>query len=40
MRRFELGMTLDYASDWGITDAVREFFQNAMDEEKMNLKIK
>lgn len=36
MRRFELGMTLDYASDWGITDAVREFFQNAMDEEKMN----
>lgn len=33
-RRFELGMTLDYASNWGVSDAVREFFQNALDEER------
>lgn len=33
MKRFELGMSLDYAGDWGITEAVREFFQNALDEQ-------
>lgn len=35
-RRFELGMSLDYCSNWGITEAVREFFQNAKDEEIVN----
>lgn len=35
-RRYELGMTLTYASSWGVADAVREFFQNALDEEKAN----
>lgn len=36
MRRFELGMSLDYAGSWEVVDAVREFFQNAIDEEKEN----
>lgn len=36
MRRYELGMALSYAKNWGIRDAVREFFQNAIDEEKEN----
>lgn len=36
MRRFELGMSLDYASSWGVAEGVREFFQNALDEEKEN----
>lgn len=36
MRRFELGMTLGYVKSWGVTEAVREFFQNALDEEKVN----
>lgn len=36
MSRFELGMTLNYAGAWGITEAVREFFQNAIDEEHAN----
>lgn len=36
MRRFELCMTLDYAGSWTVADAVREFFQNAIDEEKEN----
>lgn len=40
MRRYELGMALTYAKNWGIRDAVREFFQNAIDEEKENPKNK
>lgn len=36
MRRYELGMTLDYCSNWSVSDAVREFFQNAKDEEIVN----
>ena len=36
MRRYELGMTLDYVSDWGITQAVREILQNCYDEEAVN----
>lgn len=36
MRRFELGMALNYASSWGVAEGVREFFQNALDEEKEN----
>ena len=29
---FELGMTLNYASSWTFVDAMREFFQNCIDE--------
>lgn len=36
MRRYELGMSLDYCQDWGVTEAVREIFQNALDEETVN----
>lgn len=36
MRRYELGISLNYAKSWGIPEAVREFFQNALDEEKQN----
>lgn len=36
MRRFELGMNLEYAKDWTVVDAVREFYQNALDEEAEN----
>lgn len=31
MRRYELGMCLDYVNHWGIEDAIREFFQNCFD---------
>lgn len=36
MRRFELGMSLDYVMNWSVVDAVREVFQNALDEEIQN----
>lgn len=36
MRRYELGMSLDYVSNWTIVDAVREIFQNSLDEEIQN----
>lgn len=36
MSRFELGMSLGYCSNWSVADAVREFFQNAKDEETKN----
>lgn len=36
MSRYELGMSIDYCSNWSIADAVREFFQNAKDEETVN----
>jgi len=35
MRRYELGMTLNYARNWEVADAIREFIQNALDEEKV-----
>lgn len=35
-KRYELGMSLDYVAQWGIVDAVREIFQNALDEEIQN----
>lgn len=31
MRRFDLGMSIDYCPNWGVVEAVREFFQNALD---------
>lgn len=33
MKRYELGMSLDYVAKWGIVEAVRELFQNCLDEE-------
>lgn len=36
MASYELGMALNYANTWGIVEAVREFFQNAMDAEIEN----
>ena len=36
MRRFDLGMSLNYCPEWGIVEAVREIFQNAYDAEIMN----
>lgn len=35
-KRFELGMSLNYVEEWGIVEAVREIFQNALDEEIVN----
>lgn len=36
MSMFELGMSLEYAGTWGVPEAVREFLQNALDEQKEN----
>lgn len=33
MRKYELSISADYVPEWGIVEAVREFFQNALDEE-------
>lgn len=35
-RRFDLGMSLNYVSEWGIVQAVRELFQNARDAQVVN----
>lgn len=35
-RRFDLGMSLDYVSEWGVIQAVRELFQNARDAQVAN----
>lgn len=36
MRRFELGMSLDYVENWSPDKAINEIFQNALDEEIQN----
>lgn len=36
MRRFDLGMSLQYCSQWGLVEAIRELVQNAYDEEVVN----
>lgn len=32
LQKFELTMTTDYANDWSLQDALREFIQNAIDQ--------
>lgn len=36
MRKFELTITPSYVPSWGIVEAVRELFQNALDQEKQH----
>ena len=36
MKRFDLGMSINYCPTWGVVESVREFFENAHDEEIVN----
>lgn len=36
MRKFELTITPSYVPSWGIVEAIRELFQNALDQEKQH----
>lgn len=40
MQRYELSLSYDYVSSWTYLEAVREIFQNALDEETVNSKNK
>ncbi len=33
MRKYELSISADYVPEWGVTEAIIEFFQNSIDEE-------
>ena len=33
MRKYELSISADYVPEWGTTEAIREYFQNSIDEE-------
>ena len=36
MKKFELSISPDYVADWGVIEAVRELFQNALDQQTIN----
>jgi len=36
MRKFELSLASDYIPEWTVVDAIRELFQNALDEEAID----
>lgn len=36
MRRFDLGMSINYCRQWGIVEAIREYAQNAIDAQTIN----
>lgn len=36
MSKYELTISADYVPDWGVVEAVRELFQNALDQETSN----
>lgn len=36
MRKFELTITPDYCAEWGLVDAIRELFQNALDQKTLS----
>lgn len=38
--KFELSISTEYVPDWGLVEALRELFQNALDNETMNAKNK
>lgn len=36
MKRFDLGMSVNYCPQWGVVEAIREFFQNSFDAQTAN----